>query len=148
MLLGWGISPFLITFLKSCPGEKPRRTQAGSKGWGRILGSALTWPHRSSPTPMKMHQNHWLRVSPEQLKGFPPNSTMMICSTGDKSHTLGTSQGVERSPWSTFGFPLSWDYKRSKDLTSRLGILYNTREMQKPLIQTGKFMGHQKGAET
>lgn len=55
---------------------------------------SLTWPQRSSPTPIKIHQNHWLRVSPEQLNGFPPNSTIMIYSTGEnKSHT-GELQGL------------------------------------------------------
>lgn len=60
--------------------EKQARLRAHGdrEARGMFPRLALTWPQRSSPTPIKIHQNHWLKVSPEQLKGFPPNSTMMI----------------------------------------------------------------------
>lgn len=50
-----------------------------SAAW-RVCGghTALTWPHRSSPIPMKRHHNHCSRLRRVQLKGFPPNSTIKI----------------------------------------------------------------------
>lgn len=86
---------------------------------------ALTWPQRSSPTPIKIHQNHWLRVSPEQLKGFPPNSTMMIYGTGENKSHAGSSEGCNAQPREEKvpqnpTYPLSWDDDWGKDLVSTL----------------------------
>lgn len=67
----WGVSKAACS-ISSRGGEVCRLCDCGK------AVSVLTWPHNSSPRPMKRHQNHWDRVSFVQLNGLPPNSTMMI----------------------------------------------------------------------
>lgn len=65
--------------------------------WYCLVGcSGLTCPHSSSPTPMKMHHNHWSSVRAVQENGFPPNWTMMIWE-GEGTHRLAESWRINLS---------------------------------------------------
>lgn len=61
----------------------------GGKWFSLSHSLSPTWPHRSSPTPTKRHHSHCSTLRGAQLKGFPPNCTITICtvSTHVTSHT-------------------------------------------------------------